>query len=274
MDTIRIDKGSTQMIAHRGLSGLEMENTVPAFIAAGNRSYYGVETDLRRTGDGRFIIAHDRSTGRVAEKDMEVESSPYELIRSLKVKDLTPSAEPDMKQPAEAAGTKTVEQGIEAAGAKAAEQGTEPDGGRELFFPSLKEYVRVCRKYEKVCILELVSQFTSRETEQIAEEIKELDYLSHVTFISFFLQNLVQLRELLPEQELYYLTFEFNEEILAHLKRYRLNLDIEYSALTREIVEQLHREGIKVNCWTCDDREEAQRMASWGVDYITSNILE
>ena len=50
MDTIKIHSGSTRMIAHRGLSGLETENSIPAFVAAGNRSYYGVETvDVLRT---------------------------------------------------------------------------------------------------------------------------------------------------------------------------------------------------------------------------------
>ena len=48
MDTIKIDSGSTRMIAHRGLSGLETENSIPAFVAAGNRGYYGVETDTDR----------------------------------------------------------------------------------------------------------------------------------------------------------------------------------------------------------------------------------
>ena len=30
MDTIKINKGSTKLIAHRGLSGLETENSIPA----------------------------------------------------------------------------------------------------------------------------------------------------------------------------------------------------------------------------------------------------
>ena len=48
-DTIKIaDHGSTKFVAHRGVSGLETENTAAAFIAAGNRSYYGVETDIWR----------------------------------------------------------------------------------------------------------------------------------------------------------------------------------------------------------------------------------
>ena len=54
------------MIAHRGLSGLERENTYPAFIAAGNRSYFGIETDIHKTADGEFVVIHDETTERVS----------------------------------------------------------------------------------------------------------------------------------------------------------------------------------------------------------------
>ena len=45
------EHGKTRMIAHRGASCLECENTAAAFIAAGNRSYWGMETDIFRTID-------------------------------------------------------------------------------------------------------------------------------------------------------------------------------------------------------------------------------
>ena len=47
MNTIPFHRGNAKVVAHRGASGLETENTCAAFIAAGNRSYWGVETDLR-----------------------------------------------------------------------------------------------------------------------------------------------------------------------------------------------------------------------------------
>ena len=49
MNTIKVDRKNTLMVAHRGVSGIEKENTCAAFVAAGNRSYYGVETDVHRT---------------------------------------------------------------------------------------------------------------------------------------------------------------------------------------------------------------------------------
>ena len=44
MNTIKLNKGNVRVVAHRGLSGIERENTNAAFVAAANRSYYGIET--------------------------------------------------------------------------------------------------------------------------------------------------------------------------------------------------------------------------------------
>lgn len=54
MDTIKMNSRSVRMIAHRGVSGLERENTCAAFVAAGNRSYFGIETDVYQTADGNY----------------------------------------------------------------------------------------------------------------------------------------------------------------------------------------------------------------------------
>ena len=41
-----------------------------------------------------------------------------------------------------------------------------------------------------------------------------------------------------------------------------------------EAVQALHDAGHKVNVWTVDDLESANRMIEYGVDYITTNIIE
>ena len=80
MDTIKIDKKNVKMIAHRGVSGLETENTCAAFIAAGNRSYWGIETDLYRTADGRFVVFHDSTTMRLSGTDYTIEQTGWNWI--------------------------------------------------------------------------------------------------------------------------------------------------------------------------------------------------
>lgn len=84
MNTISIAcKHSTKIIAHRGLSGLECENTLPAFIAAGSRTYWGVECDVHVTSDGKYVVMHDDSTARMCTVDCIIENTDFSTLRSL-----------------------------------------------------------------------------------------------------------------------------------------------------------------------------------------------
>mgnify|MGYP002627404479 CR=1 FL=1 len=65
-DTVRLSSGTCRFVAHRGLSGLETENTCAAFLAAGLRGYWGIETDVHPTPDGRFVCSHDRDLRRIS----------------------------------------------------------------------------------------------------------------------------------------------------------------------------------------------------------------
>lgn len=237
-DTIRLN-ASVRMIAHRGLSGLEPENTASAFVAAGNRSYYGVETDVHRTSDGRFIIIHDDSTARVALDDLVVENTTYETLRALRLCDV------DGKR-----------------------------GRADLCLPSLAEYCQICKKYGKFSVLELKNHFEPADLSAIVDIVREEGWLDQTIFISFDLANLIELRRILPDQPAQYLICEFPDDLIDTLKRYRLDLDIYFKALTAEHVRRLHSENIKVNVWTVDRLEDAQRMVEYGVDFITSNIIE
>ena len=54
----------------------------------------------------------------------------------------------------------------------------------------------------------------------------------------------------------------------------KFDVDVKYTALTKENIDAFHAAGIEVNCWTVDNKDDAERLASYGVDYISSNILE
>lgn len=247
MNTVKFDKKNTVVIAHRGLSGIETENTNSAFVAAGNRSYFGIETDIHVTPDEKFIVIHDETTVRVADVVVNVEETPYNELRTLRLNNIC----------------KYDEKGI-----------CKNDVRGDILLPNLAEYVGICRKYEKKCILELKNRFELKHIKMVIDELKALDYLENVVFISFNFENMVDLRALLPEAELQYLVYDYNEELLENLNKYNLELDIKHVALTKEIIDEVHANGHKVNCWTVDDKEIGERLAQWGVDYITTNILE
>lgn len=239
MNTVKFDKRNTLVVAHRGLSGIEAENTNSAFVAAGNRSYYGIETDIRRTLDGRFIVNHDGNLKRISGEDLNVEETELEALQNVILFDKD--------------GTKD---------------------RLDLRPCTLENYISICKKYEKHCVLELKSDFTDEETERFVEIIKAFDYLYNVTFISFVYDNLVKVRRLLPKQSVQYLFSTLTDEIIDKIKRDKFDADVSYKSLTKEQVEMLHKAGIKVNVWTVDSKETAEALAEWGVDYITTNILE
>ena len=118
----------------------------------------------------------------------------------------------------------------------------------------------------------LVSLFGEELTE---DEIKELDYIKNVIFISAVFENCVCLRNLLPKNDVQYVTSEeVTKELIEKLFKNNLNLDISYKRLNKENIKLLHSNDIKVNCWTCNDKDIAEKLVSFGVDFITTNILE
>lgn len=239
VDTVKVDKGNVLMVAHRGLSGIEKENTAAAFVAAGNRTYYGIETDIYRTKDGRFVVYHDNNLLRNTGENVSCEDLTLSTLQSMTLFDI--------------------------------------DGTRDradLRLPTLENYISICKKYGKHCVLELKSNFTDEETERFIEIIKSYDYLENVTFISFNYENLQKVRKVLPSQSVQFLFAELTDELFDKLVKDKFDVDMHYSYLTEEIVKRLHNAGIKINCWTVDEKESAQRLVKMGVDYITSNILE
>lgn len=242
MNTIKINSGNTKMIAHRGLSGLERENTNPAFVAAGNRSYFGIETDVHKTADGKYVVIHDNDTTRITDGkvDINVEKSNYSDFCDVILPDI--------------------------------------DGKydrTDIKIPLLCEYVRICKKYQKNCVLELKNNFEENDIKQIIDIINAENYLENVIFISFSYSNCEKLRPLVPNNDIQFLTSEeVDEQMVEKLLRHRLNLDIYYKKLNKGIIDMLHSKGILVNCWTVNEKADGEALVEMGIDFITTNILE
>lgn len=239
MNTIKFEKGKTLVVAHRGLSGIEKENTNAAFVAAGNRSYYGIETDIHRTKDGHFVVLHDDNLLRVGGENIPAEEVSLSTLQNIVLFD------------------------------------TDDTKDRLDLRPSrLENYIGICKKYEKHCVLELKSDFTDEEISRIVKIIEEHGYLENVTFISFVYENLQKLRRLLPNQSAQYLFCDVTEENIEKMLKENLDADVYFKSLNEKTVKMLHDAGIKINCWTVDSPEEGEELARLGVEYITSNILE
>lgn len=240
MNTIKFDHPKKPlMVAHRGVSGLETENTCAAFVAAGNRSYHGIETDVHITADGKYVAFHDDETRRMAAEDVIIEKTDFATLRSMILR-----------------------------------QKDGNFGRTDLRIPTMQEYIEICKQYEKIAVLELKNHFRKEEVFEICDIIEKIGYLDSVIFISFDFENLVYVKEKYPSQPVQFLTGKCDEELAKKLSSLGMDLDIYFEGFDAETAERCHRYGIKVNCWTVDRLEDAARLAELGAAYITSNILE
>ena len=239
MNTIHIEKQHVQLIAHRGCSALETENSIPAFTAAGNRTYYGVETDVHCTADSGYVVIHDSNTGRVACEDIQVEEEPFERVMQIHLRHWS--------------GTRR----------------------RDVTVPALEDYIGIMAHDEKTAVVELKSHFSDVQLQEIVDIIRGMGHLDKTIFISFNMDNLYRLRGMLPHQPIQFLTDNaITDALIDDLTSHNMDLDAYSPRLTADVMAKLKAAGIKVNCWTVDDPAEAQRLIQLGVDFITTNILE
>lgn len=231
-----------KMIAHRGYSQFEKENTLVAFSAAGAISeFYGIETDVHVTNDGHYITIHDETPSRITNGlvDFNVEKNSFDIVRQVLLPDID---------------NYTLR--------------------NDLRIPEMVEYFRVCKKYNKVAVCELKQVFTKEQMKEILDIVDSLDMLKQTVFISFILEDLMVLRELSSTQSAQWLLCEFKEEHIETLKKYHLDVDAHYNSITKERIDLCHENGIKVNIWTVNDQNIANQYAAWGVDFITSNWVK
>ncbi len=245
-DTIPLtNKGNTRMIAHRGVSGIETENTLAAFHAAGTRTYFGIETDVHRTLDGKFVVFHDDTLKRMAGKDLTVEQTAFETLRKV------PLFETRFYK-------------------------SDSSRFHNGNIPTLAEYIAVCKQYDKAAVLELKNHFEKADIAAIMAEIAAQDWLSRTIFISFDFENLVFVREICADATVQFLTGEVDDfdALFDKLEQHRFDWDAYHLSVTPKRVEECHKRGIKVNVWTVDEPNRAKRLIKMGVDFITSDILE
>lgn len=239
METLKLEKRNTLMIAHRGLSGFERENTLAAFVAAGNHSYLGCECDIHPTIDKKYVVIHDSNTERVSGVTKIVEESTYEEIKAIELLNL----QTGMKD-------------------------------SSLRIPTLEEYILCCKRYNKLCIVEFKNEFSKEDVFKVIKIITSLDYLDSCIFISFYYQNLLYVQEFNQELPCQFLLTELTDEALNLCIEHQMDIDINFHNISKEQVELVHSHGLKVNVWTVNTIEDGNRMVEYGVDYITTNILE
>ncbi len=240
MGPIKINNQNVKMIAHRGLSGIEVENTIDSFNLATKYPYFGIETDIHVTLDGKYIVHHDDNLNRILGIDMIIEESNYTDLRKInKINEENPS--------------------------------------KEIYLPSLEEYISICRNNNKVSVLELKNTMKEENIIEIVNIVKELKHYKNTIFISFSTENIILLKKNFLDINCQFLsvvdTDERKESVINFAINTKCDLDLHYGGITKDFIDLCHKNNILVNVWTVDSEALATDLIDCGVDFITSNIL-
>ena len=72
-----------KIIAHRGVTRNDQENTLPAYHQAFSEGADGLEIDVRLSKDKKPIIFHDEDTSRLFKKNLEIKNTTFFELKAL-----------------------------------------------------------------------------------------------------------------------------------------------------------------------------------------------
>lgn len=237
-EVLSTDKNVT-LIAHRGMRSVAPENTAPAFEEAGKHGYWGAECDVYRSKDGVWVVSHDVNTYRMMDKGGFVEKMTYDELMEL-----------------------TVANGVNV------------DKYPDLRFCSLEDYLKICKQYNMVAVIELKGENNTEHYDEIIDMVNQYDV--EAVYISFHFENMQKIRAL-TDAPVYFLTQEISDEDIELAKSLE-NCGIDFNGNKEEnfengMIKKCIDEGLEVGAWTIDTNEALDRLYNEGVTLITTDNI-
>lgn len=226
-------RGSVQVIAHRGASKVERENTVAAFRRARALGADAVELDVRRTRDGVLVVHHDAVVPRASGS---AEDAGPMVIALTDAHDL-PEHVPTFAEALDACEGMWVNVEIK----------NDPDDPD--FDPT-----------DSIADATIAVLAARREPQRWV-------------ISSFRIETIDRCRELAPDIRTAWLVGpspDTVEELLVD--RGHIALHPWVRLLSRATIDACHGAGVQVNTWTCDDPDRMRELIEWGIDGICTNV--
>ena len=227
---------NVRLIAHRGLSSLAPENTLPAYHLAGKYGYFGAECDIHETSDGEFILMHDDLLNRTSNGSGNPKNYTVAELKELVIN-----------------------------------QGNFIEYYPKLKIPKLSEFLQVCKLYGVVPVIE-IKKINPDSLDRLLKRIAQWGCLAQVIIISFHKEVVTEVRMKSKEISIQWLA-DLNRENIDYCAKYHMDIDVPRKTLSKELVEYAHSRGVLVNTWTVDEGEDFMRYVKMGVDFISTNVL-
>lgn len=220
------------MIAHRGHSDKHPGNTEAAFLSAVKNGSGGIETDVRMTKDGVFVVNHNDEAKFFDGTELIVADSTYEELSK-----------------------------------KALYNGKSDE---IVYICTFERYLEICRDANMICFIELKGEFSDEDIKRLFTLAGEIYDLSRCSLQSFEFENLVKTHEAFPELQIM-LTYGKNSGDYQKCIDHGFDIDADYKIATPKMVKDFHSKGLKVGLWTANDIVSLNYCRALGVDYIESD---
>ena len=221
------------MIAHRGHSAKQPGNTEAAFLSAIENGSGGIETDVRITKDGVFVVNHNDEVKFNDGTELLVADSTYVELTQKPIYN---------------------------------------DKSKEVcYICTFERYLDICRQGNMICFIELKGEWTDEQINDLFTMAKEKYDLSKCSLQSFEFDNLIKAHEAFPELNIM-LTYGKNCGDYRRCFDYGFDIDADYKVATKEMVKEFHDKGLKVGLWTANDLFSLNFCRMLDVDYIESDL--
>ena len=227
-----------KFIAHRGLSAIAPENSLPAYELAGKAGFWGAETDAMVTLDGQWVLMHDGTVDRTTDGTGTVGSLTLAQIKAFKI-----------------------------------DIGNNIALYPNLRVPTLSEFLFTCKKYNLVPVIEIKDTISAVDSDSFVNLIKTHGFEDKCVVISFYPNTLQEIRNRSKKIMLQPL-LAFTEENIAVAKAFgNSGIDVNYTTVTKALVDLAHADGVRVNAWTVNSYQTAKTLIGQGIDFITTDFV-
>ena len=224
-----------RVMMHRGFSSQAPENTIPAFVLAGQGGAWGIETDVYETIDGYFVLSHDNDVSRMTDGTGNITEMTY---------------------------AQTQECTIDA--------GSNVDQYPNLKMPVLSDYLKICRKYGCVAAIEIK---TITNYDKLVKVIKDYGMEGSVVILTnYSVDKLRTIRSLIQCPLCFVCTGQSHINTLLTVAQN--NVDIWASVyslyITQENIDACHELSMPFVGWTYTTQSGCESAVNMGMDIITA----
>lgn len=241
-------------IGHRGSNGPFVSNTMPAFREGIARGYHALETDLKMTSDGHFILFHNS----------HLNTGSGEVVESEPLNGSTPES-------------KTLE---EIRAMTVSQTRSDPEGTFTGQIATLEEFLQLCKEHDVKAVLDLkwttgVNNNDQSNVGKLIAQVEDAGMLDNAIFLTSMRPVLDAIRSHSEDIHLQWLVWtqdSFNQHREWALEN-NISLGIGYDEVTGSLVDLMHENALVVNAFTVNSVEAAQTLIGHGVDMITTDYL-